>query len=91
MLRQVFINNEFHNSVSGKTFPTINPATEEEITQVAEGDAADVDRAVKAATDAFQLGSEWRQMDATERGNLIYRLAQLIERDSNYLAVRMVG
>lgn len=47
----------------------------------------DVDRAVKAARAAFQLGSPWRRMDASERGRLLYRLADLIERDRTYLAV----
>lgn len=48
---------------------------------------ADVDRAVKAARAAFQLGSPWRRMDASDRGRLLYRLADLIERDRTYLAV----
>ena len=48
---------------------------------------ADVDRAVKAARAAFQLGSPWRRMDASERGRLLNRLADLIERDRTYLAV----
>nr|XP_042089996.1 aldehyde dehydrogenase, mitochondrial isoform X2 [Ovis aries] len=47
---------------------------------------ADVDRAVKAARAAFQLGSPWRRMDASERGRLLNRLADLIERDRTYLA-----
>ncbi len=46
---KLFINNEFVNSASGKTFPTIDPATEEVICQISEGDKADVDKAVKAA------------------------------------------
>ena len=50
------------NSVSGKTFPTYNPATEEVIAQVQEADAADVDLAVKAARKAFEIGSPWRQL-----------------------------
>merc|ERR1711994_877135 len=82
----IFINNEFHPSVSGKTFSTINPATEEIITEVQEGDKADVDKAVKAASDAFSLNSPWRTMDARSRGLLLHRLADLIERDANYLA-----
>ena len=73
---------------SGKTFPTVNPATEEVICEVAEGDRADVDKAVKAASQAFRLGSEWRTMDASERGRLMFKLADLIERDRTYLAVR---
>lgn len=48
---------------------------------------ADVDKAVKAARAAFQLGSPWRRMDASARGRLLYRLADLIERDRTYLAV----
>ena len=48
---------------------------------------ADVHKAVKAARDAFSLGSPWRRMDAAERGRLLYKLADLIERDANYLAV----
>ena len=50
----IFINNEWHTSVSGKTFPTLNPATGEPIIQVQEGDKADVDKAVMAATEAFR-------------------------------------
>jgi len=83
---QVFINNKFVDSVSGKAFPTINPATGEKICHVAEGDKADVDVAVKAAKEAFKLGSPWRTMDASERGRLLNKLADLIERDRAYLA-----
>ncbi|XP_028397767.1 aldehyde dehydrogenase, mitochondrial-like [Dendronephthya gigantea] len=83
---QIFINNQFQDAVSGDTFPTINPATEEKICDVAEGDKADVDLAVKAARDAFKLGSPWRTMNASDRGQLLYRLADLIERDREYLA-----
>lgn len=50
---------------------------------------ADVDKAVKAARAAFQLGSPWRRMDASHRGKLLNRLADLIERDRAYLAVRI--
>ncbi|ELK14346.1 Aldehyde dehydrogenase, mitochondrial, partial [Pteropus alecto] len=62
---QIFINNEWHDAVSKKTFPTVNPSTGEVICQVAEGDKEDVDRAVKAARAAFKLGSPWRRMDAS--------------------------
>ena len=51
--RQMFINNQFVNSASGKTFPTYNPATGEVLAKVAEGDREDIDRAVKAARKAF--------------------------------------
>lgn len=49
---------------------------------------ADVDKAVQAARLAFSLGSVWRRMDASERGRLLSKLADLVERDSVYLAVR---
>lgn len=52
---------------------------------------ADVNKAVEAAKTAFKLGSPWRTMDASQRGRLLYKLADLVERDSNYLAVRMVS
>ena len=53
---QLFINNEFVDSVSGKTFATIDPTDETEIAQISEGDKADVDKAVKAARKAFEIG-----------------------------------
>ncbi|KAG5840259.1 hypothetical protein ANANG_G00186920 [Anguilla anguilla] len=83
---KLFINNQWQDAVSKKTFPTINPSTGEVICQVAEGDKADVDKAVKAAKDAFKLGSPWRRMDASDRGLLLSRLADRIERDAAYLA-----
>lgn len=82
----IFINNEWHKSKSGKTFETINPTTGEVITEVQYGSKEDIDVAVKAANDAFKLGSPWRTMDASQRGRLVYKLADLIERDSAYIA-----
>lgn len=82
---QLLINNEWVNSVSGKRFPTINPATGEVICEVAEADAADVDKAVKAARAAFTSG-EWPKMSATQRGELLYKLADLIEQNIAELA-----
>jgi acyl-CoA reductase-like NAD-dependent aldehyde dehydrogenase len=86
MLTQLFINNEFVDALSGRTFPTYNPATEELLANVQEADKDDIDAAVAAARKAFEIGSEWRTMDATQRGNLINKLADLIERDSESLA-----
>ncbi|XP_055545391.1 aldehyde dehydrogenase 1A1-like [Wyeomyia smithii] len=83
---KIFINNKFVNAVSGKTFPTINPATGKKIADVAEGDAADVDLAVKAAKAAFERKSVWRQMDASARGMLLHKLADLMEKNLQYLA-----
>ncbi|XP_052758420.1 aldehyde dehydrogenase, mitochondrial [Galleria mellonella] len=82
----LFINNEWVKSSDGRTFPTENPATGEVITEVQQSGKADVDKAVKAAKEAFRLGSPWRTMDASQRGVLINRLADLIERDRTYLA-----
>jgi len=78
------------NAVSGKTFETHNPTNGEVIAHMAEADAADVDIAVAAAREAFELGSEWRTMDASRRGLLLHRLADLIERDRAYLAVSVL-
>ncbi|KAL4227704.1 Retinal dehydrogenase 1 [Mactra antiquata] len=83
---QIFINNEWVNSESGKTFPTINPTNGKKICDVQEGDKADVDKAVAAAKKAFEFGSEWRSMDASQRAVLLNKLADLIERDRIYLA-----
>lgn len=82
----IFINNDWEKSASGKTFQTINPSNGKAITEIQEGDAEDINRAVKAAKDAFKLGSPWRTMDASQRGRLLYKLADLIERDLVYLA-----
>lgn len=83
---QLFIDNEFVGSASGKTFPTINPATGQKIIDISEADKADVDRAVAAAKRAFQRGSDWRNLDASARGRLLNKLADLVARDSAYIA-----
>jgi len=82
---KLLIDGEFRDSASGKTFATINPATEEEITQVAEGGAEDIDLAVKAARRAFDSGP-WSRMDARDRGRLMFKLADLIESRIDELA-----
>jgi aldehyde dehydrogenase (NAD+) len=82
---KLLIDGQWRDSLSGKTFATVNPATEEVIAQVAEGDAADIDLAVKAARRAFDSGP-WRKMDARDRGRLMYRLAELIEENIDELA-----
>ncbi len=83
-LTKLLINNRWVASESGKTFPTINPSTGEEICHVAEADAADVEKAVTAARTAFE--GPWRKMRASERGQLLYRLADLIEKNAEELA-----
>lgn len=82
---ECFIDGKWRPSISGKTFATVNPATEEEICQVAEGDAADVDAAAKAARHAFDEGP-WRTMDARDRGRLMYKLADRMESELEDLA-----
>lgn len=81
---KLLIDGKWRDALSGKTFETINPATEEKIADVAEGDAADVDLAVKAARKAFD--GPWSKMDARERGRLLHRLADLAEKNLEELA-----
>jgi aldehyde dehydrogenase (NAD+) len=81
---ELLINNRWLPSESGKTFATVNPATGEEICQVAEADAADVEKAVKAARAAFE--GPWRKLRASERGRMLHRLADLIETNADQLA-----
>ncbi len=82
---KMLIDGQWRDSASGKTFETVNPATEEVIARVAEGDAADIELAVKAARKAFDSGP-WRKADARDRGRLLYKLADLIESNIDELA-----
>jgi len=82
---KLLINNKWVDAASGKTFLTINPATAEPLTRVAEADAADVDKAVAAARAAFDKGP-WRKMSAAARGVLMNKLADLIEKHADELA-----
>ena len=76
--RKMLIGGRWLEAASGKTFPTYNPATGEVLAQVAEGNSADVDSAVTAARKAFESGP-WRTLTASERGRLIWKLADLLE------------
>ena len=76
--RKMLIGGRWLEAVSGKTFPTYNPATGEALDQVAEGDSADVDRAVIAARNAFESGP-WHTLTPSERGRLIWKLADLLD------------
>lgn len=82
---QILIDGQWRPSISGRTFPTINPATEEVIAQVSEGDALDIDLAVRAARRAFEFGP-WSKMDARDRGLLLLRLADIVEDHLDELA-----
>lgn len=81
----MFIGGKWVDSASGKTFPTLNPATGETICQVAEGDKADIDLAVKAARKAYESGP-WSRMNASDRGRLMHKLADAIEANTDELA-----
>lgn len=82
--KKLFIGGEYVESVSGKTFQTINPASGEVITSVYEADVEDVDRAVEAAEKAFY--GEWRKVTPSERGKLLWKLADLLEEHLEPLA-----
>ena len=83
---KLFINGRWVDSVSGNTFDTLNPATEKVITSVAEGDSADIDLAVAAAREAFENG-QWKKTDARDRGRILLKIAGLIERNKDELAL----
>ena len=82
---QHFINGKFVAPHSGKYFSSINPATEEQLAEIAEGDAQDVDLAVKAARAAYK--NVWSKMPGRERGKYLYRIARLIQEKARELAV----
>ncbi len=82
---KLVINGELVDAASGRTFTTVNPATEETITTVAEAGAEDVDRAVKAARAAFE-GGAWPKMRAAERQRVLWRLGDLILQHADELA-----
>jgi betaine-aldehyde dehydrogenase len=81
---QLFIDGQWVDAESGKTFATPNPSTGETLAEVAEADKADVDKAVAAARRAFE--GKWGRMSARDRGRLLYKLSQLIEAKSQELA-----
>ena len=81
----MLIHDRWVESVSGKTFPVYNPATGEVMAQVAEGDAADIDLAVKAARKAFEHGA-WHEMTPSDRGKLLWKLGDLIDKNLTELA-----
>ncbi|KAH0674434.1 hypothetical protein KY284_025521 [Solanum tuberosum] len=82
---KLFINGQFVDSASGKTFPTLDPRTGEVIAHIAEGDAEDINRAVAAARKAFDEGP-WPRMTAYERSKILLRLADLIEKHNDQIA-----
>ncbi len=83
--RQLFINGQWSDAASGRTFETPNPATGEILARVAEGDAEDINRAVRAARQAFENGP-WSRMTPSERGRIIWRIGDLILEHTDELA-----
>src|ERR1700744_5053602 len=83
--RQLFINGQWTEAASGKTFETPNPATGDILAHVAEGDAEDINRAVQAARTAFDEGP-WGRITPSERGRIIWRIGDLILEHAEELA-----
>src|SRR5260370_38607940 len=82
--KKLLIGGQWVEPKSGATFSTVDPATEQEICEVAHGSADDIDRAVKAARSAFEAGP-WRAMTASERGPPPWQPADLLERPADEL------
>jgi phenylacetaldehyde dehydrogenase len=82
--RKLFINGQWTDAASGKSFETPNPATGETLARVAEGDAEDINRAVRAARAAFD--GPWSRMTPSERGRIIWRIGDLILAHTDELA-----
>jgi phenylacetaldehyde dehydrogenase len=83
--RKALINGKWVEAASGKTFPTYNPATGEVLANIAAGDKEDIDRAVKAARAAFETGP-WSRISPSERGRMIWKLADLLEKHAEEFA-----
>ena len=82
---KLLIDGKWVPAQSGKTFPVVDPSTGGPIARVAEADAADVDRAVAAARRAFDSGP-WARMAPSQRGKLLWRLAELLEQHNDEFA-----
>jgi len=83
---RLFIDGEFCDSVQGRSFATINPATGETLVQVVKGMPEDIDRAVMAARAAFRSGC-WSRIAPRERMDILYRFADLVDEHAERLAV----
>jgi len=83
--KKLYIDGKWVESASGRTFSTIDPASEQVICEVAEGDREDVDRAAKAASAAFYTG-EWSRMLPMARESLLFKWADLVEANADMLA-----
>src|SRR2546428_7533731 len=75
---RLYVGGQWVDAIASGTFPTINPATEERLTTVAEGRAEDIDRAVGAARKAFEEGP-WARMSGSDRGRILWKIGDLLE------------
>ena len=82
--RKLLIDGKWVPAASGKTFAAVNPATGDELVQVAEGDKADIEKAVAAARRAFE--GPWRKVRPNERTKLLWRLSELVQQNADALA-----
>lgn len=85
IVKNLFIDGQFVQSASKKTFDVINPANQSVLATIDRGSNEDIDRAVKAARNAFDSGP-WSRMDPTDRARCMFRLADLIEKNADDLA-----
>lgn len=83
---QAIIDGEKRQSLSGKTFANVTPRNGAVLNRVAEGDAADIDAAVRSARAAFEDG-RWRNLHYRDKKRILFKLADLMERDAETLAV----
>jgi phenylacetaldehyde dehydrogenase len=84
--KQLLIDGEWVDAKDGKTFATIDPATEEVLVQVAQASAVDIDRAVVAARNAFESPSPWSRMTPRDRSHLLWRIGDLIDASAEEFA-----
>src|SRR5439155_12173792 len=78
MQNRLFINGDFVDARNGQTFPTINPATEEKIADIASAGPEDVDAAVRAARAQMEPGSEWQKMKPRDRAKILWKIADML-------------
>lgn len=79
-VKKLFINGKFVNPIKNQTFDLINPNDETILTSVYRGSTEDIDLAVAAAREAFEKGP-WSRMDPTDRANILFKFADLIEKN----------
>ena len=84
---QLFINNKYVNSLSGKTIDVFDPRNDQVIAQIQEGDEEDINIAIDNAYDAFHNGPWYKEYTASERGRILYKFADLIDANAQQIAL----